>query len=46
MENMNNKTPKKTLWLRALCIVTALAILAAIPAVLTPILMPKYLSVS
>ena len=49
MENTTvilNKTPKKTLWLRALCIVIALAILAAIPAVLTPILMPKYLTVS
>ena len=46
MENMNVKTPQKTLWLRALCIVIALAILAAIPAVLTPILMPKYLTQS
>ena len=46
MENATIKTPKKTLWLRALCIVIALAILAAIPAVLTPVLMPKYLSVS
>lgn len=46
MENTMIKTPKKTLWLRALCIVIALAILAAIPAVLTPILMPKYLTVS
>lgn len=46
MENTMIKTPKKTRWLRALCIVIALAILAAIPAVLTPILMPKYLTVS
>ena len=46
MENTMIKTPKKTLWLRALCIVIALAILAAIPAVLTPILLPKYLTVS
>lgn len=46
MENTMIKTPKKTLWLRALCIVIALAILAAIPAVLTPILTPKYLTVS
>ena len=46
MENTMSKTPKKTLWLRALCIVIALAILAAIPAVLTPILMPKYLTQS
>ena len=40
MENTMIKTPKKTRWLRALCIVIALAILAAIPAVLTPILLP------
>ena len=46
MENTMIKTPKKTRWLRALCIVIALAILAAIPAVLTPILFPKYLTVS
>ena len=46
MENTMSKTPKKTLWLRALCIVIALAILAAIPAVRTPILRPKYLTVS
>ena len=46
MENTMIKTPKKTLWLRALCIVIALAILTAIPAVLTPILFPKYLTVS
>ncbi len=46
MENTMIKTPKRTLWLRALCVVLALLILAAIPAVLTPILMPKYLTVS
>ena len=46
MENTTIKTPKKTLWLRTLCVVLALLILAAIPAVLTPILMPKYLTVS
>jgi len=46
MENTMIKTPKKTLWLRVLCVALALLILAAIPAVLTPILMPKYLSVS
>lgn len=46
MENTMIKTPKKTRRLRALCIVIALAILAAIPAVLTPILLPKYLTVS
>ena len=46
MENTTVKTPKKILWLRALCVVLALVILAAIPAVLTPILMPKYLTTS
>ena len=46
MENTTVKTPKKTLWLRALCITLAVLILAAIPLVLTPILMPKYLTVS
>ncbi len=46
MENMNIKTSKKTLWLRALCVLISLTVLAAIPAVLTPVLMPKYLSVS
>jgi len=46
MENTTIKTPKKALWLRALCVVLALLILAAIPAVLTPILMPKYLTAS
>ena len=41
-----NKTPKKTRWLRALCVVLALLILAAIPAVLSPILEPKYVTTS
>ena len=44
MENTTVKTPKKTLWLRALCVVVALMILAAILLALTPILMPKYLT--
>lgn len=40
------KTPKKTLWLRALCVALALVVLAAVLVALTPILMPKYLTVS
>ena len=46
METKNLKSPARTRWLRVLCVLLALAILAAIPPVLTPILMPKYLSVS
>ncbi len=46
MENTIVNTPKRTLWLRTLCVVLALLILAAIPLVLTPVLMPKYLTVS
>ena len=46
MENTIVKTPKKTLWLRALCVVAALAILVAAVAVTTPILTPKYLTQS
>ena len=46
MENTTVKTPKKTLWLRALCVTLAILILAAIPLLLTPILMPKYYTVS
>ena len=45
MEHMS-KTPKKILWLRALCIALAILVLAAIPLLLTPILMPKYLTAS
>ena len=41
-----NKTPKMTLWLRALCVVLALLILAAVPVVLSPILEPKYVTAS
>ena len=46
MENQTVKTPKRTLWLRALCVALALLILAAVPVALTPVLMPKYLSAS
>ena len=45
MEHMS-KTPKKILWLRAVCIALAILVMAAIPLLLTPILMPKYLTVS
>lgn len=40
------KTPKKALWLRSICVVLALLILAAVPVVLSPILEPKYLATS
>ena len=46
MENTTVKTPKKTVWLRALCVVTAILILVAFVAVTTPILIPKYLTQS
>lgn len=46
MDNATVKTPKRTLWLRALCVVLALAVVIAAVAVLTPILQPKYLTVS
>ena len=48
MENttVTNKTPKRILWLRALCVVLALVVLAAVLVVMTPILMPKYLTAS
>ena len=46
MENTTVKTPKKTTWLRALCVVSAILILAAFVAVATPILIPKYLTQS
>lgn len=45
MENMS-KTPQKILWLRALCIALAILVLAAVPLLMTPVLMPKYLTVS
>jgi hypothetical protein len=47
MENRTvRKTPARSLWLRALCIVLALLTLIALLAVMTPILMPKYITVS
>ena len=46
MENTTVKPPKKTVWLRALCVVTAILILVAFVAVTTPILIPKYLTQS
>lgn len=46
METCMTKTPAKTLWLRVLCVALALLILVAALAVLTPILVPKYLTVS
>lgn len=45
MEHMS-KTPKKILWLRAVCIALAILVMAAVPLLLTPILMPKYLTAS
>ena len=39
-------TPKRTLWLRALCVVIAVLLLAAIPVALGPVVEPKYLTVS
>ena len=47
MDNTSvTKTSPKTAWLRALCIAAAVLLLAAVLAVLTPILEPKYLTVS
>ena len=46
MENTTEKTPRRILWLRALCVAVALLILAALPLALTPVLMPKYLTAS
>ena len=45
MEHMS-KTPKKILWLRAVCIALAILVMAAVPLLLTPIFMPKYLTAS
>ena len=39
-------TPRKTKILRALCVALAALMLAAIPVALTPVLMPKYVTVS
>ena len=41
-----NPTPRKTVLTRVLCAVIALAVLAAVPLCLSPVLMPKYLTVS
>lgn len=38
--------PKRTRWLRAVCVALACLVLVAIPTVLTPILEPKYITVS
>ena len=46
MENITEKTPKKTLWLRILCIAVAVLLLAAIPVALGPVVEPKYLTTS
>ena len=46
MENMTGKTPKKTLWLRILCIAVAVLLLTAIPVALGPVVEPKYLTAS
>ena len=40
------KTPSKVKVIRALCITLAALILAAVPAALTPVLIPKYLTLS
>ena len=41
-----NQTPKKTLWLRVLCVALAILLPAGVVAVLTPVFQPKYLTVS
>ena len=41
-----NKTPARTRLLRALCVVLAILIFLAVPAVLSPVLEPKYLTQS
>ena len=45
-ETTQTPTPRKTLWIRGVCILLALVLLATIPLVLTPVLMPKYLTAS
>ena len=45
-DTMMKTTPRKTILTRILCMALALLILAAVPILLTPILMPKYLTVS
>ena len=46
MDNATVMTPKRTRWIRALCITLAVLLLAAVVAVMTPILTPKYLTQS
>ena len=46
MDNATVKTPKRTLWLRVLCIAVAALLLTAIPVALGPVVEPKYLTVS
>ena len=44
--NIKSPSPRKIRALRVLCILLALCVLGAIPAILTPILMPKYVTAS
>ena len=46
MDNTTVMTPKRTRWIRVLCITLAVLLLAAVVAVMTPILTPKYLTQS
>lgn len=46
MDHTTVKTPTRTRWLRALCIVIAVLLLAAIPVALGPVVEPKYLTAS
>ena len=45
-ETIRSKSPRKLCVIRAICIALAALILAAIPVALTPVLMPKYVTVS
>lgn len=46
MDNTTVKAPKRTRWLRALCVGIAVLLLAAIPVALGPVVEPKYLTAS
>ena len=46
MHDTMMKTPRKTILARLLCVALALLILAAVPILLTPVLEPKYITVS
>ena len=46
MENVTGKTPKKTLWLRIICIAVAVLRLVASPVARGPVVEPKYLTTS